>query len=167
MRNLGGSMRLIKFLSILTFLVGVWPVFGQSIFEERIRKIPAHKRSVYFEDGIFHNGATGSSSKLNSIRQHFSKKLGYERIVFDFSGNNVPKIYMNLNRKESKLYLDLFKTVMSNKLGSFGNSQMVKGINVFPFKDQTLSLELDFKKKVSIDVFTLENPNRLVIDVKP
>ncbi|PJB54161.1 MAG: hypothetical protein CO099_03135 [Bdellovibrio sp. CG_4_9_14_3_um_filter_39_7] len=44
---------------------------------------------------------------------------------------------------------------------------MVKGINVFPFKDETLSLELEFKKKVSIDVFTLENPNRLVIDVKP
>lgn len=156
-----------KLILILIFLLNNVPAFSQSIFEERIRKIPAHKRSVYFEDGIFHNGATGTASILNSIRQNYAKRLGYERIVFDFSKEGVPKIYLNLNKKESKIYLDFFKTQMGKNLGSFGNSELVKSINVFPFKDDALSMEIELKKKATIDVFTLSNPSRLVIDVKP
>lgn len=160
-------MRIAYFLISLTILLGHLPAFSQSIFEERIRKIPAHKRSVYFEDGIFHNGAVGTPGVLNSVRQNFAKRLGYERIVFDFSKEGIPKIYLNMNKKESKIYIDLFKTKMSENLGSFGNSELVKGINVFPFKEDALSMEIELKKKASIDVFTLSNPHRLVIDVKP
>jgi hypothetical protein len=42
----------------------------------------------------------------------------------------------------------------------------LKSINFFTIEKDNVSVELQFSQKVSFDVFYLENPGRLVIDVK-
>ena len=51
-------------------------------------------------------------------------------------------------------------------ISSFGKTQYVEAINFFPISRETLSVELKFKEKVSVDIFYLDNPGRLVIDIK-
>ena len=55
---------------------------------------------------------------------------------------------------------------MVENLSSFGNSRYVKSINFFPIQADTLSVEIIFKNDVSLDVFSLGSPARLVIDLK-
>ncbi len=139
---------------------------GQNLHHEKIRKITSRKRSIYFDKGIFHNGGLRRKSQLKAVRHSYVSKRGYERLVFDFKTAKVPRIYGNVSMKENKLYFDFFNTSLPNNISSFGDSHHVKGINFYPLSKDSLSLELDFKSKVSIDIFYLENPGRLVVDIK-
>ncbi len=141
-------------------------IFGQGLLDERIRQISNKKRSVYLDRGIFHNGGPKHSATLKAVRHSYTKKLGYERVVFDFNTKETPRIYGNINGLQKKLYLDFFKTTVGNNIASFGKSIYVDSLNFFPIDKDSLSVELVFKKKVSVDIFSLENPGRLVIDVK-
>ena len=141
-------------------------IFSQNLLKERIRRIPSRKRSVYLDSGVIHNGAPKKTSKLKAIRHNYSKKLGYERLVLDFSTNELPRVYGFIASKEKKLYLDLFKTDLPSSLNSFGDSKFVDSVNFFPIQNDTLSVEVLFKKNMTLDVFYLSNPARLVIDIK-
>ena len=140
--------------------------YSQNLLDERIRRVSARKRSIYLESGIFHNGGPKRSSKLKAIRHSFSGKKGYERLVFDFTTENLPRIYGYISGKDKKLYLDLFTTDLPDALNSFGNSRYVKSVNFFPIQNDTLSVEVLFKKNITLDVFYLKNPGRLVVDIK-
>jgi len=141
-------------------------VQAQNLLDERIRRISSRKRSVYLDSGIFHNGGPKRSSKLKAIRHNYSSKAGYERLVFDFVTTELPRIYGYISGKEKKLYLDLFTTDLPDAINSFGNSRFVKSVNFFPIQNDTLSVEVLFKKNVTLDVFFLKNPGRLVVDIK-
>lgn len=141
-------------------------VFSQDLLSERIRKLSGRKKSIYFDKGIFHNGSTSSSSKLTKIRHNFSKKNGYERIVLDFSTNSVPRIYGHISSSEKKIYIDLFNTELGKAIDSFGNSKFIETINFFPIDKDKISLELQTKSKVNAEVFYLESPGRLIIDIR-
>jgi hypothetical protein len=140
--------------------------YSQNLLDERIRRVSARKRSIYLESGIFHNGGPKRSSKLKAIRHSFSGKKGYERLVFDFTTENLPRIYGYISGNNKKLYLDLFTTDLPDALNSFGNSRYVKSVNFFPIQNDTLSVEVLFKKNVTLDVFYLKSPGRLVVDIK-
>ena len=140
--------------------------FSQNLLDERIRRVSSRKRSIYLESGIFHNGGPKRSSKLKAIRHSYSGKKGYERLVFDFTTENLPRIYGYISGNNKKLYLDLFTTDLPDALNSFGNSRHVKSVNFFPIQNDTLSVEVLFKKNVTLDVFYLKNPGRLVVDIK-
>ena len=157
-----------RFFLLFAFCVvlGGQDVYSQNLLTERIRKITSKKRSVYFYDGIFHNGNERTKTNLKAIRHSFSKKNDYERIVFDFKTTKAPKIYGHIAGEGQKIYMDLFDTKMIGEVGSFGNSKYVKEINFFPLDEESLSVELSFKDKTTADIFYLENPGRLVIDLK-
>lgn len=141
-------------------------IFAQDLMSERIRKITGRKKSIYFNKGIFHNGGAKSKSLLKAVRHSYTARLGYERIVFDFSTKQVPQIYGNISEREKKLYLDFFKTKISGNIGSFGSSKFVKNIHFFNISKDSLSVELIFKNNINMDIFYLKNPGRLVIDIK-
>lgn len=141
-------------------------VYAQNLMSEKIRRIPARKRSVYLNSGVFHNGGPKVSSKLKAVRQNYSKSKNYERLVFDFETSKLPRIYGYISKERKKIFIDFFETSMDQSLSSFGNSKYVKTINFFPIQADTLSVEVIFKDNVSLDVFYLESPARLVIDLK-
>jgi hypothetical protein len=140
--------------------------FGQDLLKERIRKLSSNKTSIYIEKGIFHNGGVKIQSSLTSLRQSYNPKQGFERIVIDFSTNQVPKIYGHISSEDRKMYLDLFDTTLSKDLKTVSSTRYVEKINFFPIEENHLSLDLRLKSKVIADIFFLENPGRLVIDLK-
>jgi hypothetical protein len=156
--------RLLSF-TLLTLLVTT-AAHPQNLLEERIRRISSRKRSIYLDSGIFHNGGPKRDSKLKAIRHNYSSKRGYERLVMDFTTAQLPRIYGFISSPEKKLYLDLFQTDLPAALSSFGDSKYVESVNFFPIQKDTLSVEVLFKKNITLDVFFLSNPGRLVIDIK-
>jgi len=126
----------------------------------------SRKRSIYLESGIFHNGSESLKSEIKSVRHNYSTKLGYERLVFDFETAKVPRIYGYISAGEKKMYIDFFDTKLSSDIGSFGQSQYIKAINFFPINEDSLSVEVLFKDKVTLDIFHLSSPGRFVVDIK-
>ncbi len=155
----------ISLFALITLLLST-SVSAQNLLQERIRRISDRKRSIYLDTGIFHNGGPKVNSKLKAVRHSFTEKRGYERVVFDFETNELPRIYGYISSEENKLFLDLFETDVPATLSSFGDSKFVKELLFFPIQKDTLSVEVLFKSKVTIDVFYLANPGRLVIDIK-
>jgi hypothetical protein len=141
-------------------------VFGQDLLKERIRKLSSNKTSIYVEKGIFHNGGVKLQSSLTSLRQSYNPKQGFERIVIDFSTNQVPKIYGHISSEDRKMYLDLFDTTLSKDLKTVASTRFIEKINFFPIEENHLSIDMRLKNKVIADIFFLENPGRLVIDLK-
>jgi len=153
-------------LLILFFTTLSLSSYAENLVEEKIRRLSTRKKSVFLSKGIFHNGGPKIKSKLNLVRQNYSSSLGYERVVFDFATSQLPRIYGYISQERNKLYIDFFETEMSKSLGSFGNSKYVEAINFFPIQEGILSAEVVFKSRVSVDLFSLESPGRLVIDLK-
>ena len=139
---------------------------AQNLLDERIRRLTPNKKSIFLERGIFHNGGPKTATDLRAIRHNFSKNNGFERVVFDFTTDEIPRIYGYISMKEKKLYIDFFKTSVKPDLGSFGDSKFIKSVNFFPIQKDTLSVEVLFKDDVSIDVFYLKKPGRFVVDIK-
>lgn len=139
---------------------------AQDLMKERIRKLSSNKTSIYIEKGIFHNGGVKQTSVLKSIRQSFNPKQGFERIVMDFNSNQVPKIYGHISAMDKRLYIDLFDTTIARDLQSIASTRYIEKINFFPIESDHLSMEIKLKSKVTADIFYLESPGRLVIDLK-
>ncbi len=155
---------MIKIFILLTFVIGNI-AFSQSLHSEKIREIVTSKKSIYLKKGIFHKSGMKIDGNLSSIRHSFTANNGYERMVFDFSGKTVPRMYGYISSKNKKLYIDLFDTTLSENLGDFGNSKFIQAVNFFPVSKTTISLEVIFKEMVKVDIFHLESPGRLVIDI--
>jgi hypothetical protein len=157
-----------KFALSLVILISLisTQIFAQDLMKERIRKLSSNKTSIYVEKGIFHNGGVKQESTLKSIRQSFNPKQGFERIVFDFSTNQIPKVYGHINSQDKKLYVDLFDTTLAKDLQTIGSTKYVEKVNFFPIESNYLSMELKLKSHATADIFFLENPGRLVIDFK-
>lgn len=155
-----------SFALVLCFLMISVQSFGQNLFDERIRRLPERKLSVFLDRGIFHNGGPKVKSTLKSIRHSYRKKDGFERVVFDFGTNKIPKVYGHISANERKLYIDLFDTSLKKSISSFGKSKFVESINFFPISKESLSVEINFKKSVGVDLFYLSSPGRFVIDIK-
>lgn len=151
------------FFLILSFSSSL---FAQDLLGERIRRITSRKKSIYLDKGIFHNGGPNNPSTLKAVRHNYNKGLGYERIVFDFKSDKIPKVYGHINATNKNLYVDLFDTKILKGIDSFGKTKYVDAIKFFPISKETLSVELQFKEKVSVDIFYLDKPGRLVIDIK-
>lgn len=153
-------------ISFLIFFSLSESLQAQDLLGERIRRITSRKKSIYLDRGIFHNGGPSVHSTLKSVRHNYNKSKGYERIVFDFKTKKIPKVYGHINSKNKNLYVDLFDTKIQKGVHSFGKTQFVDSMIFFPISRETLSVELKFKEKVSVDIFYLSNPGRLVIDIK-
>ena len=139
---------------------------SQDLLKERIRKLSGNKTSIYVEKGIFHNGGVKIESSLVSIRQSYNPQQGFERLVFDISSNQIPKVYGHVASDEKRLYIDVFETKLAKDFKAVASTRYVEKVNFFPIEANHVSIDLKLKAKVIADVFYLENPGRLVIDLK-
>lgn len=153
-------------LLILFLFIQSFSVFAQDLTKQRIWKISSKKRAVFLDKGVFYTDINSGQQELKGIRNSYVPSRGYERIVFDFSSSKPPRIYGHISNKEKKVYIDLHKTSLNRTIEPVKNVKFVKNVDFFNLDKDNLSLELSFKEKVSFDIFYLENPGRLVIDVK-
>lgn len=151
---------------ILIYSITASNLFAQDLLKERIRKLSNNKTSIYIEKGVFHNGGVKQTSELKSIRRSFNPKQGFERIVIDFTTNQIPKIYGHISSPDKSLYVDFFDTTIAKDLQNIGSTKFVEKVNFFPIESNYLSMEIKLKDKATADIFFLENPGRLVIDLK-
>ena len=141
-------------------------LFAQNLNSQRIWKISSKKRSIFLDKGIFHIDKESGVTKLSSVRNSFFKSRGYERVVFDFSGNNPPRLYGHISKKKKKVYIDFFNTSLKKEIPSIKKLKFVESVDFFAIDKNQLSIEINFSKKVSYDIFYLTNPGRLVIDIQ-
>ncbi len=140
--------------------------YAQDLLQERIWKISSRKRSIFFDKGVFHSDANPIVQKLTGIRNSYIPARGYERVVFDFSGTKPPRAYGKMSSTDMKIYVDFFNTTLGTNVSQLKYNKFVKNIDFFAVDKDNLTVELKFFKKVSYDIFYLENPGRLVIDIK-
>ena len=154
------------FISLFILLNLGQSVHAQDLLKERIWKLADKKRSIYFDKGIFHFDSKASTQVLNSMRNSYIPGRGYERIVFDFSSNSAPRVYGHIATKENKLYMDFFNVTMSKPMDAINNARFIEKIDFFNIDKGNVSLEMLVTKGVSFDIFYLENPGRVIVDIK-
>lgn len=152
-------------LLLTSFFVASFSI-ATDLRQERIWKLSTEKRSVYFNQGIFHHPGEQSNSTLKSVRNSYVAARGFERIVFDLESNLIPKIYGQISPGLNRVFIDFLDTKMSAQMNSLSNGKFVKGIDFFNIESRRVSVELHFEANATFDIFYLNNPARLVLDVK-
>lgn len=156
-----------KKLPILCFLILFSDFcFGQNLNQEKAKKIEGRKTGVYVQEGIFYKGGSSIKSAIQTIRRSGDSAKNQERVVIDFSTSNTPQIYSYLSDSEKILYIDFFNTEIKDKKPELVNSTFVESVIFYPWKDNSLSMEIKLKEKVFCDLFYLETPGRMVIDIR-
>ena len=138
---------------------------AQSLMEERIWKVAPRKKSIFLDSGVFHVNSDLKASSIVGMRNSVVPGRGYERVVVDFNTPKVPNIYGHIAANK-KLSVDFFETTMSTARPQVKNSQFVQAIDFITVDGKTITMEIALKGKSSFDVFYLENPGRLVIDIR-
>ena len=140
--------------------------FGQNLNQEKAIKLADKKNPFYKNQGIFYKSGPNINSSIQSIRRSWDPKKSEERVVIDFSTTDSPRIYGYLSESEKILYLDFFNTEIKDKNPTLANSNFVDSINIYQWKDNKISMEVKFKERVFCDLFYLDTPGRLVIDMR-
>lgn len=155
-------MKLIVIFMLLLSSVSI----AQDLTKQRIWKISSKKRAVFLDKGVFYTNKRTSQQQLKAIRNSYVPSRGYERVVLDFSSPLPPRVYGHIANQEKKVYMDLHNTSLNKAISAVKNVKYVKNVDFFNLDKDNLSVELSFKEKVSFDIFYLENPGRIVIDIK-
>jgi hypothetical protein len=139
---------------------------GHNLLEARINKLSPRKTGAFRGDGVFFRSEGSGRKRLIAARRSYSEQNAHERIVFDFEGPIPPRIYGHISTIDQKLFIDMFHTSLIQPVASLGSSYFVKNLMFYPVDDESLSLEVEFKSPVQLDIFYLESPGRLVVDIK-
>lgn len=154
---------MMRFL-FLTFWLTL-PVLAQNLMEERIWKVAPRKKSIFLDSGVFHHNSQIKSG-ISSVRSSAVAGRGYERVVVDFNTSSIPKVYGHISAQEKKISVDFFETQVNTSQPQLKSSKYVKSIDFINVDGKTITMELTLKNKASFDIFYLENPGRLVIDIR-
>lgn len=155
-----------KFLMLCFFISISEFCFGQDLNKEKARKMEGRETKAFLSKGIFYKGGADLPTAIQKIRRSWDAKKSNERVVIDFSTENPPKIYSYLSDSEKILYIDFFNTEIKDKKLELVDSTFVDSINFYPWKDNLLSMEIKLKEKVFCDLFYLDTPGRMVIDIR-
>lgn len=139
---------------------------ADDLLEQKITELVGRKTSVYSDSGVFFHKSPVKISKLEKIRSSFGAKRGYERIVLDFSSPKLPGVYGYIGTSKNKIYLDLLNTSPAEGLASAVAGKYLSSVDILALDKTNTSLEINLKEGLTFDVFYLESPARLVIDVK-
>ncbi len=154
-----------KLAILLLSLISVTPLMAENLMEERIWKVAARKKSIFLDSGVFHLNSALKESSISAVRNSVVSGRGYERVVIDFSTSAIPKLYGHITENK-KVSIDFFGTSLVAAQPQLKNSKFVKSIDFINVDGKTMTLEIALKGKASFDIFYLENPGRLVIDIR-
>ena len=155
-----------KLPQICFLLLVSFPIMAQNLMEERIWKVSSRKKSIFLDSGVFHYNSDLKSSSIKGVRGSAVDGRGYERVVIDFTTPSIPKVYGHISAKDNKVNIDFFDTSVATTQPQLSNSKFVKSIDFINVDGKTTTMQLTSKDKSSFDVFYLENPGRLVIDIR-
>jgi hypothetical protein len=149
----------------LSFLIAL-PALSQNLMEERIWKISPRKKSIFLDAGVFHHNSEVKNSGVTSVRSSHVPGRGFERVVIDFNTATIPKIYGHISSATHKISIDFFDTGIMTTQPQLKDSQFVKNIDFINVDGKSTTMDLTLKGKTSFDVFYLDSPGRLVIDIR-
>lgn len=152
-------------LLFITLLMSL-PVLAQNLMEERIWKVSARKKSIFLDSGVFHHNSNIKNAGITGVRTSGTAKQGYERIVIDFDSSTIPKIYGHISSQNKKISVDFFDAKVVTAQPQIKSSINVKTIDFINVDGRSITMDLSMKGKASYDIFYLENPGRLVIDIR-
>lgn len=155
-----------SFLLAFILMATAFGAFAQNLTEERIWKISSRKRSIFLDSGVFHYKSNTTGARISGIRNSVAPGRDYERLVIDFNSSNVPRLYGHISSADNKLRVDFFDSTVSGVPTQLKNSKYVKGVDFLAIDPQNVTMEIALKGKSSFDIFYLENPGRLVIDIR-
>lgn len=154
-----------KLSLFLLCLLTVTPILAQNLMEERIWKVAPRKKSIFLDSGVFHLNSEVKSSAIIGVRNSAVNGRGYERVVIDFNTPTIPKLYGHIEENK-KVTVDFFNTSIQASQPQLKNSKYVKSIDFISVDGKNITMDIVLKGKTSFDVFYLENPGRLVIDIR-
>jgi hypothetical protein len=152
-------------LLFITLLMSL-PVLAQNLMEERIWKVSARKKSIFLDSGVFHHNSNIKNAGITGVRTSGTTKQGYERVVIDFDSSTIPKIYGHISPQSKKISVDFFDAKVVTSQPQIKSSINVKTIDFINVDGRSITMDLSIKGKASYDIFYLENPGRLVIDIR-
>lgn len=152
-------------LLFITWLMSL-PVLAQNLMEERIWKVSSRKKSIFLDSGVFHHNSEIKNAGITSIRSSATPGQGYERVVIDFNSPSIPKIYGHISQKDQKITVDFFNAAVASRQPELKKSKNVKNIDFINVDGKSITMDISMKGKASFDIFYLENPGRLVIDIR-
>lgn len=155
---------MMRFIFITLFIS--FPVLAQNLMEERIWKVAPRKKSIFLDSGVFHHNSTVKNAGITAVRSSANPGQGYERVVVDFNTSSIPKIYGHISPKDQKISIDFFESSVATSQPQLKNSKNVKTIDFINVDGKSITMDLSMKGKTSFDIFYLENPGRLVIDIR-
>ena len=153
----------------LFFLQTTWASLGPRF--ESLNKKTGH----YEKNGFFAGGTKEvTSAALSDVRRAKSNE-GFERIVFDVTAqsDSLPYFQVQLSSAENRIVVSFWADVQyeynaAKVAKAFSKSAFVKKINILPRVEEGLSMveiTMNPQSKAKAEVFTLSNPNRLIIDI--
>jgi hypothetical protein len=142
------------------------PLLAQNLMEERIWKVSARKKSIFLDSGVFHHHSDLKNAAITGVRSSATSGQGYERVVVDFNTASIPKIYGHVSGKDQKLSVDFFEATVATTQPQLKNSKNVSNIEFLNVDGKSITMNILMKGKSSFDIFYLENPGRLVIDIR-
>jgi hypothetical protein len=154
-----------KFCLIFLGLLSVVPLCAQNLMEERIWKVAPRKKSIFLDSGVFHLNSELKGAAISGIRSSSVDGRGYERLVIDFTTPSVPRLYGHITAAK-KIAIDFFDTGLQSQPTPIKNSKFVNSVDFISVDGKNMTMEIALKGKSSFDVFYLENPGRLVIDIR-
>jgi len=154
-----------KLSLVLLCMLFVTPILAQNLMEERIWKVSPRKKSIFLDSGVFHMNSSLKDSSISAVRNSAVVGRGYERVVIDFTTPTVPKLYGHITENK-KISIDFFDTAIVTGQPLMKNSKFVKAIDFISVDGKTITMDMTLKGKSSFDIFYLENPGRLVIDIR-
>lgn len=155
---------MLRFLLALV-LVQTSLASAQNLMDERIWKVSSRKKSIFLDSGVFHHNSSVVNAGITGVRSSGASTPGYERVVIDFNTPSVPKLYGHISPNKT-IKVDFFNTSMAASQQQLKNSKNVRSIDFISVDGKSVSMDLSLKGKSSFDIFYLENPGRLVIDIR-
>jgi hypothetical protein len=160
----GQGWCLMKYLCILLGIISL-SAWTQNLNEERIWKLVPRKKAIYLAHGVFHQNQ-GARASVTGVRSSNVPDRGYERIVIDFAGTSIPRLYGHISEADKKISVDFFDTNVGGQITSLKNTKNVQSVDFLAIDSNQTTMEIKLKSKLNFDVFYLENPGRLVIDIR-
>ena len=154
-----------KLSLVVMMLIWGTSTLAQNLMEERIWKVAPRKKSIFLDSGVFHLNSETKNGAITSLRNSAVNGRGFERVVVDFNTPSVPKIYGHITANK-KLSVDFFNTSVKSFQPEIKQSKFVESINFISVDGKSITMEMNLKNKSSFDIFYLENPGRLVIDIR-
>lgn len=154
-----------KMVLILIFIFSSFIVHSQNLMDERIWKVSPRKKSIFLDAGVFHLESGIKNSGITGVRNSALNGRGYERVVIDFNTKSVPNLYGYISTNK-KLTIDFFDSLIQTSQPRMKNSKFVKSVDFITVDGKTITMEMNLKAKSNFDIFYLENPGRLVIDIR-